>query len=215
MRPLSINFAWRKERKALVAGVAALTLSLAAAAWVGWLDVAQQRALEGKEDERQTILRSRRQVADNARQAVSQEEKDRQRRELKLAQSVIERLDTPWGVLFSTVESAFDDQVTLLNVEPDPDRREVRLVAEAKNLQAMQAYIRQLRQAPALRDAYLASHQINQQDPLRPVRFVANARWVVPPEPAPQASPENGASEAKAEEAAGDKPASPAGKESP
>lgn len=97
--------------------------------------------------------------------------------ELRAAQRVIERLDTPWSALFNAIEITFDEHVTLLNVEPDADRRDVRLTAEAKELRAMQAYVRLLRRAPALADAHLVSHQVNAQDALRPVRFVVVARW--------------------------------------
>jgi Tfp pilus assembly protein PilN len=193
MKPLSINFTWQPDRRLLHTSYLLLGVALLMASWVGWQAFEMLSALSTLAAERQTFLH----MPESPRvEALSSEEKERQRSEFKMAQGIIERLDTPWGILFTAVESAFDDQVTLLNVEPDPERREVRLTAEAKDLHAMQAYIRQLRQAPALRDAYLASHQVNQQDPLHPVRFVANARWVVPAE-TPSASPEivNGADE--------------------
>src|SRR3546814_13332811 len=41
----------------------------------------------------------------------------------------------------------------------------------------MLEYLRQVRKAPALRDAYLVSHQFNLQDPQKPVRFVIEGRW--------------------------------------
>jgi hypothetical protein len=108
------------------------------------------------------------------------EEKVRLRTEMRFARRVIEQLDTPWLALFAAVETAYDDNVTLLGVEPEPERREVRLIAEAKDVEAMLAYVRQVRQSPVLRDAWLANHQVNQQDPLRPVRFSIIARWLSP-----------------------------------
>jgi Tfp pilus assembly protein PilN len=108
------------------------------------------------------------------------EDKTRLRSEMRFARRVIEQLDTPWPALFAAVETAYDDNVTLLGVEPEPERREVRLLAEAKDAEAMLAYVRQVRQSPVLKDAWLANHQINLQDPLHPVRFTINASWLSP-----------------------------------
>lgn len=193
MRPIAINFAWRRERRHERAGYLFLVLALVAAFGTAWRGVELQRELDARRAERQGLQRT---SEASVAVALSSEDAARQLTELKTAQSVIERLDTPWGALFAAVESAFDDHVTLLSVEPEPERREVRLTAEAKDLQAMQAYIRQLRQSPALRDVYLASHQVNQQDPLRPVRFAASARWVVPSENASSTTTDGTAKEA-------------------
>ena len=184
-RPLSINFAWRRGRETKRIGFLLLALAISVGLWVGQHEAERLQTLDSLRIERQGLH-----LGPDAPRAValSPEGIERQRAELKMAQGVIEHLDTPWGALFAAVESAFDDQVTLLNVETEPERREARLTAEAKDLQAMQTYVRQLRQSPALKDVYLASHQINQQDPLRPVRFVANARWVVPAESDPGAA---------------------------
>lgn len=174
MKRLSINFTWRKDRRALRLGLFLLVMASVACLWVCWQAVEVQRALEAVQAERHTL-----QVPPEApKVALSPEEKERHRAELKIAQGVIDRLDTPWGVLFSAIDSAFDDQVTLLNVEPESERREVQLTAEAKDLAAMQAYVRQIQNSPTFADAYLVSHQINQQDPLRPVRFIVHARWI-------------------------------------
>lgn len=177
MKRLSINFAWQKDRRPLHRGLLLLVLACEVALWVGWQAVEMQRALEALQAE-QHALQPR---PETPKAALSLEDKQRQHAELRMAQGVIDRLDTPWGVLFAAIDSAFDDQVTLLNVEPDAERREVQLTAEAKDLAAMQAYVRQIQNSPAFVDAYLVSHQINQQDPLRPVRLIIHARWVQPP----------------------------------
>ena len=178
MKRSTINFTWHQDRRATWMGFLLLIFATVVALWVAWQDIELQRDLETRLVEQQGLQR----VPESPQAELSPEEKERQHTELKMAQGVIERLDTPWGVLFAAIDSAFDDQVTLLNVEPVPERREVQLIAEAKDLSAMQAYVRQIRGSPVFRDAYLASHQINQQDPLRPVRFIIHARWVVPPE---------------------------------
>jgi len=177
MKRLSINFTWEKDRRPLRLGLLLLVLAVEISLWVGGQAVEGQRALETLQAERQALQP----VPDPPKAALSLEDQQRQHAELKMAQGVIDRLDTPWGVLFAAVDSAFDDQVTLLNVEPDAERRDVQLTAEAKDLAAMQAYVRQIQNSPTFVDAYLASHQINQQDPLRPVRFIVHARWIPPP----------------------------------
>lgn len=97
--------------------------------------------------------------------------------ELQRANRVIEALSTPWSDLFTAAEAAYSEQAILMGIEPDTERREVRLIAEAKDLPAMLEYLKALRQSPVLMDATLASHQINAKDSQRPVRFVATAHW--------------------------------------
>lgn len=177
MKPLSLNFTWQPDRRPTYLGYGLLIVAILVDCGLAWLAYDAQVASVSLNQQRQALH----EVPQPTVRPATPEENERLRAELVMAQTVIERLDTPWGALFAAVESAFDEQATLLNVEPDPEHREVRLSAEAKDLAAMQAYIRQLRQVAGLRDAYLASHQVNQQDPLRPVRFVANARWVIPP----------------------------------
>ncbi|MGZ5857037.1 MAG: hypothetical protein ACXWJK_07330, partial [Burkholderiaceae bacterium] len=59
---------------------------------------------------------------------------ERMQTELKLANQVIGHLATPWGSLFHGIESSMDGQVSLLSIEPDTEKRELRITAEAKNL---------------------------------------------------------------------------------
>ena len=98
--------------------------------------------------------------------------------ELKAANRVITRISMPWDVLFREVEASVDEQITLLGIEPDTEKREVRIVAEAKNLTAMLDYMKRLRTVAVFRDVHVLSHQIQQQDPQKPVRFVVTAQWL-------------------------------------
>lgn len=110
---------------------------------------------------------------------------DHRQGELRIARQVIDQLDTPWNTLFSAIESTYDDNVTLLGIEPEPTRQEVKLIAEAKDFSAMAAYLRKARQSKVLHDAWLLNHQVNSQDPLRPVRFTVSATWVLQPQTIP------------------------------
>lgn len=97
--------------------------------------------------------------------------------EVKHANEVLLRLKLPWNELFSSVESASTQDVALLSIESDTDRGRVKISAEAKDLQGMLDYLRLLGTRPTLAEVYLQSHQVQQQDPQRPVRFVLSADW--------------------------------------
>ena len=186
MKAVSVNFAWRRDRRLDHVGLLLLSLVLLLGAGVAWRGVEITRALDGLENERHRLSRP----AARASTPTSPAEKERLRAEMRFARRVIEQLDTPWHALFAAVETAYDDNVTLLGVEPEPERREVRLTAEAKDPKAMLAYVRQVRQSPVLKAAWLASHQVNQQDPLRPVRFTIHARWAAAEDLKPEQSAE-------------------------
>jgi Tfp pilus assembly protein PilN len=68
--------------------------------------------------------------------------------------------------------------VALLQIESDVDKQHVKISAEARTLGAMLDYLRDLEGRSILSDVYLQSHQIQQQDPERPVRFVLTATWL-------------------------------------
>lgn len=107
--------------------------------------------------------------------------------ELHRANRVIEALATPWPDLLGAAEAAYGERAILLGIEPDAERREVRLTAEAKDLAAMLDYLKALRQSPVLMDAVLQNHQVNARDTQRPVRFVIIAHWFDVPPAAPAA----------------------------
>jgi Fimbrial assembly protein (PilN) len=67
--------------------------------------------------------------------------------------------------------------VALLSIESDTDKGRMKISGEAKDLQAMLDYLRFLGTQPTLAEVYLQSHQVQQQDPQRPVRFVLSADW--------------------------------------
>ncbi|MCL2643885.1 MAG: hypothetical protein FWD51_00300 [Betaproteobacteria bacterium] len=177
MRPVSVNFSVHRRHPYDRAGWVLLVVAAGVGLLLVWHYAMLVREFDAGEVER---IRLQRPISGTAH-VPSAEEQVRLRTEIRFARRVIEQLDTPWLALFAAVETAYDDNVTLLGVEPEPERREVRLLAEAKDTEAMLAYVRQVRQSPVLRDAWLANHQVNLQDPLHPVRFSINARWLSPP----------------------------------
>jgi Tfp pilus assembly protein PilN len=86
-------------------------------------------------------------------------------------------LHTPWSDLLAALEAAPSDSVALLSVEPSAARRSVRLSAEARDSQAMLAWLQALQRDPRLAQALLVSHQLQTQAPGTPVRFQVQASW--------------------------------------
>jgi Tfp pilus assembly protein PilN len=171
---MPIDFAPKTWSAGKLGGMLGLVAILGAAAWSGWNYVQLRQQQEAWRADWQRLSSA----ADTAHAERLPEDREHLMVELRFASQVIEKLDAPWDVLFGGVEEVFNEQVTLLSVEPDTERREVRLVAEAKDMAAMLDYVRQVRQSSAFKEGYLVDHQINQQDPQHPVRFTIMARWV-------------------------------------
>jgi hypothetical protein len=95
--------------------------------------------------------------------------------------AAIEReLSVPWSRLLGELESAGHDTqfaVALLEVEPDPSKKQVRITAEAKSLPAALAYLERLQTSRVLRYPMLESHERQKRDPEHPVRVKLAAEW--------------------------------------
>lgn len=176
MQPLVLDFRRRYRR---VPWTGLLVLALAATAVVGsgfhYVDANEQLAAAEarmKASERS----SRRQQA-----AMRGTATDLQKvaLEIKRANEVIGQINLPWEELFKAVETSDKKQVALLSIEPDPQKQHVKVTAEARNLAAMLAYARSLEQQQLLTDIFLQSHQVQQQDAEKPVRFVFTATWII------------------------------------
>lgn len=98
-------------------------------------------------------------------------------REVAKANEVLRRITLPWDDLFSAVESAAPGEVALLSMEPDAEKRMLKIAGEAKHSRAMLDYIRLLESRPMLHTVTLRSHQVQINDPQRPVRFTLVAGW--------------------------------------
>lgn len=99
--------------------------------------------------------------------------------EMHHAREVLLRLGLSWEALFSAVEDSTNDEVALLEIAPEPEREQVRITGEAKTYPAVLDYVRRLEKSAPLSGVHLQSHQIQTQDPERPVRFVLGAAWRV------------------------------------
>jgi Tfp pilus assembly protein PilN len=177
MRALDLDFAKRTGLPRRL-GYILLIGSLAAVGYVGLAYFQLSANLDTWETKWRSLQKAQRKDTDpGPRQKAEWEQ---MQSELKAANRVIVRLSMPWDALFQEVERSVDEQITLLGVEPDPEKRELRITAEAKSLTAMLDYMKRLRAAALFRDAYILSHQVQQQDPQKPVRFVVTAQWGEP-----------------------------------
>jgi hypothetical protein len=102
--------------------------------------------------------------------------KERLEEQAKNAASVVRQLTLPWAALIGTLEQAATREVAILQLQPDAEQRLLRLSAEARDREAMFEYLRRLGAAPGLAEVHLVSHQVQLEDPQRPIQFAVQAR---------------------------------------
>jgi hypothetical protein len=95
------------------------------------------------------------------------------------ARKLLDGAKLPWDTLFTALEAAEGKDVALIAIAPDAQRRQVKIHAEARNLDAMLAFQRQLQQNPALSQVVLLDHTVMKDMPFTPVRFHLLAQWGV------------------------------------
>jgi hypothetical protein len=95
------------------------------------------------------------------------------------ARKLLDGARLPWDTLFTALETAEGKDVALIAIAPDAQRRQVKIHAEARNLDAMLTFQRQLQQNPALAQVVLLDHTVMKDMPFTPVRFHLLAQWGV------------------------------------
>jgi Tfp pilus assembly protein PilN len=96
---------------------------------------------------------------------------------MRATRQVASDLATPWSRLLSALGSTTARDVALLGVEPSVAKRSVRLTAEARDADAMLAYLAELQRDGRLSSVVLVSHQLQAQAPGSPIRFQVQAQW--------------------------------------
>lgn len=112
---------------------------------------------------------------------VQPEDAEELQQEIRHANEILQQLALPWGTLFNVVEASNEKEIALLAIQPDAGKQVLRLTGEAKNFNALLAYIARLEQSPMLSQVYLTSHELRLQDAQKPVGFALVANWVVQP----------------------------------
>lgn len=97
--------------------------------------------------------------------------------EVKHANEVLNQITLPWEKLFQAVEWSSGRDVALLTIEPDAEKHVVKISGEAKNIPAVLSYLKHLAEQEIFESVYLQSHQVQEQNPEKPVRFALVAAW--------------------------------------
>jgi len=91
---------------------------------------------------------------------------------------IARRLAHPWQALLLAIESASDPRIALLEIRPDPARRQLRLSGEAAGLDDALGYLRRLQQLAELNRPHLVSHAlVPASGGTMVLRFVIQAEW--------------------------------------
>ena len=173
MRHLTLDYAPRPVW-ANRAGLAALTLSLAAAAGLATVYHQEAGRHAAWQVQWQQLERWHKRTAGSPPSAAA----DRQLQlQIRRANEVTAQLDLPWGALFEAVESASHETVALLGIQPDPQKRTVSIAAESRDMSAALDYVKRLLNNSTLSEVHMVSHQVQEQDPDKPLQFSVLATW--------------------------------------
>jgi hypothetical protein len=170
--PLQLDFV-AAPRRGSIAGVAVLAIGAALAAWTvndySTLS-AQSASLDMQIEQREP----RGAVVSGAgidRGAVQE------------AEDALTSLALPWAQLLDDLEAVAANSkrdVALLSLEPDLEKRRVRIGAEARSLPAALTFVRELQGAAALKYPLLDKHEVQVEQRERPVYFEMTADWSLP-----------------------------------
>ncbi|HOE40395.1 MAG TPA: hypothetical protein PLB25_01985 [Rhodoferax sp.] len=173
MRRIDLNFSSRAQPAGAARWVGLLLGIVALVGVMAWDRLYWQPLIATNEKQLRSL-----QMALAARQPVVPKMDDVQlAAEWGQALAVAGTLNLPWEKLFATLEGQSVGQVALLSLEPDAVRRELVLTAEGRSLKAMLGFYKMLQQQGDLSAVVLHSHQVNQQDSEKPVRFHITAKW--------------------------------------
>jgi Tfp pilus assembly protein PilN len=185
MKKLHIDFAPASlERTVLLTPLCSwVLLSVAITLWTGVAIKASVLV-----HEREVVASALKQVSQKTRaQLQEREEKIRTAGKFTIPESqanavndAIAELNLPWRDLFDTLEAATPDTIALLSVEPNAKKQALRGLAEAKTSDDMIAYVEQLKKQALFSTVLLTRHEINEQDPNKPLRFQFEAQWIKP-----------------------------------
>jgi hypothetical protein len=168
--PLELDFVSTTRRFSL-AGVVVLALGAAAAAWtvVDYRELALQSTLIEMQLDAASPRTSRsvRTIAVDTRG-------------IEEATDAVLELSLPWSQLLDDLEAAGEtsrEDISLLSIEPDREKRRVRIGAEARTLPAALAFVGQLQSASSLAYPLLDNHKVRTEVRERPVYFEMTADW--------------------------------------
>src|SRR5260221_13361764 len=77
--------------------------------------------------------------------------------------------------MIEAVEAASSSEVTVLQLQPETQQRNLRLTAEAKNREAMLRDVRRLGETRVLSGVHPVNHHVQVEDPSRPIQLRVQA----------------------------------------
>jgi hypothetical protein len=100
----------------------------------------------------------------------------------RTAQSAVIQLNLPWNRFFASLgEASNAGEVALISIEPDSQKGQVVVVAEARTLEGMLNFVSALQISDEFSEVALQSHFINRTVPELPVRFRLSTKWRTKP----------------------------------
>jgi len=176
MRALKLDF--QPQRRSGPLGWSLLVAGVALALGC----VAIQHNLAQQADQQQGHLQhaQRQLTGDTAgKPGLSAAETREQSQNLAEMRKVSQQLRRPWERLFAMLEAMPRDDVALLTLTPDARKGQVRISAEARDLEAMLDFHQRLEASDELSDVSLLSHEIVANVAEHPVVFNLSATWEI------------------------------------
>lgn len=176
MRALMLDFQPRRRAStlgwSLLAGGGVLVLTC----------IVIQQHLSEEAEQQQGHLQTAQRVltGDNgSKLSLTPAETREQAQNLAEMRKVSQQLRRPWEQLFATLEAMPRDNIALLTLTPDARKGQLRISAEARDLDAMLDFHRRLEASDELSDVSLLSHEIVANVPEHPVQFNLSATWEI------------------------------------
>ncbi|MCF4998488.1 pilus assembly protein [Pseudomonas syringae] len=176
MRPLNLDFQPPRRSGPLGWSLLAGGVVLALACFG-----AQQHLGARAEQQQGHLQTTQRQLTGDSsgKVTLSAAETREQAQNLAEMRKVSQQLRRPWERLFAMLEALPREDVALLTLTPDARKGQVRISAEARDLQAMLDFHKRLEASDELSDVSLLSHEIVVKSPEKPVQFNLSATWEI------------------------------------
>lgn len=176
MRPLMLDFQPRRRSSplgwSLLVGGVVLALTC----------IVIQQQVSGEAEQQQGHLQTTQRVLTGdtgSKVSLTPAETREQAQNLAEMRKVSQQLRRPWERLFATLEAMPRDNIALLTLTPDARKGQVRISAEARDLDAMLDFHRRLEACDELSDVSLLSHEIVANVSEHPVQFNLSATWEI------------------------------------
>ena len=97
--------------------------------------------------------------------------------EIAAARETVQRLSLPWDELFRALESAANEHVALVAIEPDVRAGTVTISGDGKDYLAALTYVANLSRTEGMEAVQLVRHEQKGNDPQGAVSFAVSATW--------------------------------------